>query len=401
MNKNSSSQITPHGTAPVVQAKDWQSPESLTAALRHVARNGGKAPGPDGILIESIQGKSNAWLNELRIKLRKGTYVPGQPRICAIRKTNSPNEYRKLGIYNLEDRIVATAIKNSLQPIIETRLHDSAFAFRPKRSVASVMRSVETWIRKASLEKANEIVAVTIDIADCFDSIRHERILASLRNIADQGTVNVVKGFFSRNLPRSNQSMHQSNRGIGIVQGNPLSPLFCNLVLTPFDELMNRQRRQCASFRYADDVLIMSVNMTVATKALQTANEVLTQHGLRLKTIKIRFNSFRDGVNWLGMRICACPSANSRHISIKVAISDSAIAIMKDRIGELIDCQNGHRRASTHRQSVDQEKIRKSLQSAIRAWLAGYTGAQNTREVRIQLEQYAEGYLNKKRDPPK
>ena len=382
----------------VLQTQHWQSIDSLTASLRHLVRSGGRAVGPDGVSLEEMRSAGSHWLRQLHAKLRAGKYSPSRPRVCRIPKTNAPGEYRELGIYNLEDRVVATSIKNGLTPLAEPTLHDRSYAFRPQRSVSAGLHAITAWIReRCDAKSAGRFVAVAVDIEDCFGSVRHEKILASMAKMADRGTVETIRRFHLRDKARGAAPPCQRRVPAGLIQGNPLSPLLCNLVLTPFDRSMNSVDPTAASFRYADDILIVAANMSTATKSLASASSFLEAEGFRVKPAKVRFMKLSDHVDWLGMRIRICPRAVRRSPRISVQISPASVAAMKSRIDELVTgdsaaCANDGARTKWSKG----RSLLKTTHHNIHAWIAGYHGAENTHQVRDQLKRYAKMRISQK-----
>ncbi len=87
----------------------------------------------------------------------------------------------------------------------------------------------------------------------------------------------------------------------GIAQGAILSPLFCNLYLTEFD---NRLAEKNIPFvRFADDFLLFSADHAGATKALDYAGRLLHQLGLDLHPQKTKIVRSGPAVVFLGQRL--------------------------------------------------------------------------------------------------
>ncbi len=80
-----------------------------------------------------------AFLQKLADKIQCGTYLPGAVLRFEIAKPGQPGKTRPIAILNLEDRVVHTALKLILEPLIEAHLGDRSVivgATRPDRGAA-------------------------------------------------------------------------------------------------------------------------------------------------------------------------------------------------------------------------------------------------------------------------
>jgi RNA-directed DNA polymerase len=115
-------------------------PETLRAAWAQVRANGG-APGVDGVSIEQIEKEGvEAFLEELGRELVQKRYRAGAVRRVYIPKANG--KLRPLGIPNLRDRVVQTAVVLILEPIFESDFMDCSHGFRPGRSAHDALEVI-------------------------------------------------------------------------------------------------------------------------------------------------------------------------------------------------------------------------------------------------------------------
>ena len=115
-------------------------PETLRAAWRQVRANGG-APGVDGVSIEQIEREGEeAFLGELVRELKEKTYRAGAVRRVYIQKANG--KMRPLGIPNIRDRVVQSAVVLILEPIFESDFLDCSYGFRPGRSAHEALEVI-------------------------------------------------------------------------------------------------------------------------------------------------------------------------------------------------------------------------------------------------------------------
>ena len=115
-------------------------PETLRAAWAQVRANGG-APGVDGVSVEQIEKEGEeAFLVELGRELVEKRYRTGAVRRVYIPKANGKK--RPLGIPNLRDRVVQTAVVLILEPIFEADFLDCSYGFRPGRSAHEALETM-------------------------------------------------------------------------------------------------------------------------------------------------------------------------------------------------------------------------------------------------------------------
>src|SRR5881227_2596925 len=112
--------------------------------LRHayaLARANAGAPGRDGMTFAQIEASGlERWLADLREELVSKTYRPGPVRRVSIPKPDGGE--RPLGIPTIRDRVVQTATKLVIEPIIEADLEPNAYGYRPRRSAQDAIREV-------------------------------------------------------------------------------------------------------------------------------------------------------------------------------------------------------------------------------------------------------------------
>nr|VFK02065.1 MAG: Reverse transcriptase (RNA-dependent DNA polymerase) [Candidatus Kentron sp. LFY] len=89
--------------------------KTLRIAWQLVWRNQGAA-GIDHISIERFEGKSEQYLEELHESLKTQTYQPEAVKRVYIPK--SDGKQRPLGIPTVKDRVVQSAVKIVIEPIL-------------------------------------------------------------------------------------------------------------------------------------------------------------------------------------------------------------------------------------------------------------------------------------------
>lgn len=219
--------------------------------------------------------------------LAGGWYQPQELRVARVPKDDGST--RLLHVPAVADRVVERAILDAVVPMIDPTLSDAAHAYRPGRGVASAVRAVVrlreeglTWVARS-------------DVDECFPSIAPATVLDALDAFPLAPHVRAV---IERMLGRRARAYRPYEHLRGIPQGSPLSPLFMNLVLTPFDEHL--LAGGAALVRYADDFVIAAPTRAAAEDALGRARDALKELNLTMNTDKTEITSFDIGFEFLG-----------------------------------------------------------------------------------------------------
>jgi len=221
------------------------SPQMLIFAYADILKaNGANTPGGekttlDGINLEKIDKISQVLLN--------GSWKPGLARRILIPK-KKPGEYRPLTVLSPIDKIVASAMKIVLNAIFERSenldmlpnqryFHDFNHGFRPNRSCHSALDIIITWGLTPWFIKA--------DIEKCYDTIDQKRLLSILKkSVKDQLMLDTLNKFFKMPIKDLNKGGPDPSKGLGVPQGNPLSPLLANIYLNEFDSFIKNLKKE-------------------------------------------------------------------------------------------------------------------------------------------------------------
>jgi RNA-directed DNA polymerase len=87
----------------------------------------------------------------------------------------------------------------------------------------------------------------------------------------------------------------------GTPQGEVISPLLSNILLTPFDQEMRRRGYRLT--RYADDWVVTCTSAEEARAAVAAALRILSELGVQLHPQKTRIVHVRQGFEFLGYKI--------------------------------------------------------------------------------------------------
>jgi RNA-directed DNA polymerase len=291
----------------------------LTTAFEKVASNKGAA-GPDGQSIEVVREHWQELEPKLQQSLSQGTYKPGDIRRVWIPKASGGQ--RGLGIPNVVDRVVQEAIRSVLEPLYEPKFHDSSHGFRPGRSCHTAITAAHRY-----MQDGYEWV-VDIDLADFFNQVNHQRLMARLaQRVDNQALLQLIGKMLKAKVVMPNGVVVNTEQGV--PQGGPLSPLLSNIVLDELDqELAQRGHR---FVRYADDANIY-VRSERAGKRVMASVTAFIENRLRLKVNTAKSAVARpEERHFLGFRL----KRELMDDSVEVRLSKRTKERIYERIREL------------------------------------------------------------------
>jgi RNA-directed DNA polymerase len=215
-----------------------------------LARANGGAPGPDGVTFREIEQEgSSRVLEQLRDELKTKRYKPGPVRRVYIPKPHGGE--RPLGIPNIRDRVVQTAVKLILEPIFEADFDEDSYGFRPKRDAHQALDAIESALKEGMCW------VIDADIAAFFDTIPHDRLMKAVaERVVDGAMLALVKLFLEAPIVEDGGPPRRSRQGT--PQGGVISPLLANIYLHLLDRNFRRnvqagKLQDGRLIRYADD----------------------------------------------------------------------------------------------------------------------------------------------------
>ena len=251
------------------------------------------AGGVDDVNVEKYSLNINRRLEHLSKSLAEGLWMPTPYLNLNIPKKNG--EIRTISLSAVEDKIVQTAIKLAIEPILERSFSSSSYAYRPGRGhIRCIKRTL------SEMRKGGNNCFIRADIDNFFDSIDRGILLKRLSApIPDEKVLRLIELCITMCGVGPDLSWHESS--LGIPQGATLSPLLANFYLTPFDQSVLSRHRSYV--RYSDDFIIWAGNYVEAEKISIEVSEFLSSR-LNLKlNDNLEIKNVSEGVEFLGLYI--------------------------------------------------------------------------------------------------
>jgi group II intron reverse transcriptase/maturase len=243
-------------------------------------------PGPDGETAPLFALSAEERLASLHADIQGGRYRPHPAwRMWVPREHAGP---RGVVALSITDRIVEGALLRGLRARLEGQLSEASYAYRQGLGALQAAQSLITS------SKAHHW-ALRGDIAECFDSIPHLPLRASLQGTVDAPLDALLHVLLTRPVTDRSGTLHVRR---GLCQGSLLAPLLSNWYLDAFDKQLGQHGLKLV--RYADDFVVLTSSPQEAGQAALVADEALQALGLTLNPRKTRIVSLTGGFDFLG-----------------------------------------------------------------------------------------------------
>jgi len=253
--------------------------------LKEVYRQlkGNKAAGVDGVTKITYEKNLEENLRELLEIIHSMRYQAKPSRLVEIPKEDGST--RTLAIGCLEDKIVQGAVYLILQSVYEPVFKHCSYGFRPGRNCHDALR-----VLNQHSYRIYDGMVIDMDIAKCFDSISHQKMLEVLdKKISDKKFKRLIIRIMKSPVLKEGKS-HLTE--IGCPQGNILSPLLANIFLHEvLDEWFestkaNHLKHPAHMVRYCDDVIMIFSSPEEGRRVYRTLPKRLEKYGLRMHETK-------------------------------------------------------------------------------------------------------------------
>src|SRR4029453_8059981 len=348
----------------------------LRRAWEEVRANRG-APGADTITIADIEVAGvEGFLDELQAALREGSYRPQPVRRVWIPKPGTA-KLRPLGVASVRDRVVQSALRIVLEPILEADFLPCSFGFRPRRSAHQALEAIRQAVR------GGRTWVVDADIESFFDRLGFDLVLDCVRErVSDRRVLKLVGAILRAGVLEGSVLSHPEQ---GAPQGGGISPLLANAVLHRLDRAWTtRYHRLGVLVRYADDLCICCPTRQRAEAAMAALAGLLGELGLALAPAKTQIVSLASGgrgVDFRGFPLRMVASRRPPSVRYPACWpSDKAMARARSRVRELTGRRLRH--VPTHKLVAD-------LNQFLRGWRQ-YSRWGNSRVRFPRLDEYVE-----------
>jgi hypothetical protein len=276
------------------------------------ALKNGKTPGHDKITAEMMKNMGQegielfakvcqkAWEEGLiPIDWQVGIIVPihknGDIRDC--------NNYRGITLLSTALKTYERILENKLKRYTETTLDEAQSGFRRGRSVHDHIFTIKQLIQKALTSKSKGYFAF-IDMEKAFDRVRRETIWESLtKRRVNNKLIRAIKSIYKVNtnyIISKNRISDKFETKEGLRQGGVLSPALFNIFIDEiiktckpdlnklhvgFRQLQQITITECA---FADDVVIMANTEKGLQSNVNSWDEILKNHGMKINTKKTK-----------------------------------------------------------------------------------------------------------------
>ncbi len=265
----------------------------LKIAFDDLKRQGGQAPGPNGLCYEDLDD-FEVWdmIETLSESIKDGTYRPGPTRSVEIPKTSGGT--RTLTLANIEDRVVAKAVQKVIQPVLDPTFDDCSFGCRPGRGRLDALAEA-----KYLAEAQGRQIWVIEDVQSAFDNVPLKRLKDLLRKRLPEELCELIIRLVCRKVKEKETKN-------GIQQGCALSPMLLNLYLDHhLDRVWKRKFPDLPLLRTADDILVPVAHKKDVRRATEGLRELLPPAGMPIQEEKSQVAHLANGDKpvWLGYQL--------------------------------------------------------------------------------------------------
>jgi RNA-directed DNA polymerase len=279
-------------------------------ASRDSSTNAGR-PGSDNVTALRFAANLDHNLGVLAKRLQKGIYGPAPLKAVFIPKPRSDKE-RMICIPTVADRVVQRAVVAYLVAKEKLPIYNSSsFGFIRGRGPAAAINAAIDFRRSHDW-------CLKTDIESFFDKIPRQYLKEcvakalgahSLTPIISKVIDCEIRQSF---LDRAKLEKYGIKMGLGVRQGMPLSPILSNLVLSKFDDQMERKGMKMV--RYADDIVLFFKTKDEAKAGQQFVKAALKSIDLTIPELidgsKTQLMGPSDPIDFLGREIVYVGAAN-------------------------------------------------------------------------------------------
>ena len=276
---------------------------TLVSVRRVTERNAGRlTAGVDGEVVLTPEAKA---------RLAERVHQNTEPfKALPVRRVYIPKpgsrKRRPLGIPVIADRCHQARVVNALEPEWEARFEPRSYGFRPGRGCHDAIQAVYEVVKG---RRPKRLWALDADLAQAFDRIAHDHILAMLGTFPARG---MVAQWLKAGVVEQGR-LHRTEDGV--PQGGVVSPLLLNVALHGMEEVAGarytdrevRRSDRCRAarqlIRYADDFVVLCHSRQEALEVKARLAGWLAPRGLAFNEDKTRVVCLDEGFDFLGFNV--------------------------------------------------------------------------------------------------
>jgi group II intron reverse transcriptase/maturase len=196
----------------------------LLAYGRIYANKGSMTP---GATAETVDGMSMGKIGRIIDAMRHERYRFSPVRRVYIPKKNG--KMRPLGLPTWSDKLVGEVVRLLLEAYYEPTFSDRSHGFRPGRGCHTALSEVaNTWTATTWF--------IEVDVADCFGSLDHEVMLATIaERVHDGRFLRLIRGMLTAGYL---EDWVWNATHSGAPQGGVASPILSNIYLNRLDKFV-------------------------------------------------------------------------------------------------------------------------------------------------------------------
>lgn len=250
------------------------------------ARGNGGARGLDNVTARGFRERLETNILNLRAKILNHEYQFQDLKPHFIDKGDGTQ--RIICVPTVEDRLVQRIILRNLTLDCDKLdvLTDVSFGIKKGRD-----QGVHSAVRKALQTRQEFPWVLKTDVSKFFDRIDRDDLKKKVKaRLGKSSVVPLILNAIDCEVKPENSedakiiAANGIERGLGVRQGMPLSPLLSNLVLNNFDRKINRKGIKL--IRYADDIIAFASSQEECEEILMFVEKELERVKLSIPSIK-------------------------------------------------------------------------------------------------------------------